>query len=618
MMKPFTFFFIPVPLKKTFVFLVLLLVLYGGTTAFGAEPTFSDLYFLTTEAQVKLLNQKLEYSVLNKDSLRIGNLVISTENFKLLIDEKEKLVVNGPLQLMVGGTLIIKDPLGRALWSHTIKKITELAPGSTHNDTPSDIKKNNTGQYVIDSIKSFQNRLETNSVFTFCIFNETQTNRIQICTPIYSLEKENDQWALKNPEPSKTENTVIVNGVEVNEHGIIQFDKQVQSVAIAINLTSGLFTEIRAVPIELEFLDLIYNEEKDEVQLKLREKNAETKENNTWITTVSVNNPFVYIESYGQIPLKQELKIDKALLPKDKDRPILDSGISKTYSSKVTLKFKAQPTLRLRPATKGDTVKKTSSHIFWNLNNLKTGPIKPHLVNIEFKKVKFVGAYEVERAPSWEVHLEGGPGNIQATSSNKIASQLPESYSSTSAQLHLSKYFDSFLGSYNPWMYLRWGLHLDGRQRTFQKPDLQTTDMTMDLSYRFNSNFHHSHPSSSLRLSALSRTQTSPFSANSETSQWIGFKWTHDGPHHFKNSFWTSLLGDNHDFQITYYALCLNTETCKNSNSFLKSSWQSRYNFKENYFWSWKVLWENLHAEAEKQTQTTRLYELNLGLGYQF
>lgn len=595
------------------LFVLSFMVVYSSQSAPNSAST---LYFLATEDQVKLLDQKLEYHVLDKTSMQIGNMVISTNNVKLMIDAKENLIAVGPQQLMIGSTLIIKDPLGKALWSRTINSAAELQEDLL-KDLQTNKKNTETGKYILDKIEDFNEQLKSNSIFSFCIFNETKNNRIQICTPTYALTYNNRKWTLSIPETSKNENTVIVNGVEVNEHGIIQFDKTVQSVALAINLKSGLFVEIKAVPIDLEVLDLSYDETLDEVQLKLREKNPETKNSLPWITKIQLKNPSLYIEAYGQIPLKQELRINKDLLPKSKERPNVEYNISKTYSSNVTLNFKAQPNFKLKPATKGDQTKKAGAKIEWRLNNIKTGLIKPHFLDIEWNQIKFIGAYEVERVPSWLVTLEGGSGSAASKITTRTPSTtLSSSDTDTLMQINVSKYFDSFFGLYHPSMHLRWSFHLQGGQRSYSESKSTTTDIEADLSYRLNENLHHTETSSSLRLSTLSRGLTTSTGTGNLSSQWLGLKWIHDGPHNFQSKVWTYLLGNGHEFQFSYFGVCLNKD-CKQT-TLMNTFWQSRFDLKNNYFWTWKIQAESMSAKTDLYTQATTQYEFILGLGAQF
>lgn len=605
-------------MRQNLLLTLFLFMLIGISHAQSIPPSsaLSPLYFLATEEQIKLLDQKLEYHVLDKNSVQIGNLAISTNNLKLIIDAKENIVAVGPQQFMVGGTLVIKDPLGKALWSRTIDNAAELQEDLI-KDLQSNKKNDETGKYILDAIGDFNNKLKSNSIFSFCIFNETKNNRIQICTPTYALNYNNLKWSLRNPETSKKENTVIVNGVEVNEHGIIQFDKSVQSVAIAINLKSGLFVEIKAVPIDLDILDVSYDEAQDEAQLKLREKNPEKKNALPWITKVSLKNPFLYIEAYGQIPLKQELRINKDLIPKSKERPTLEYNISKTYSSSVNLKFKTQQTLKIKPATKGDLTKKTNAHIEWQINNIKTGVTKPHFIDIEWNKIKFIGAYEIERVPSWVAALEGGFGSSsRKTTTSSPSTSLTSSDTHSLMQFNLDKYFDSFFGLYNPSMHLRWSLHLQGNQRSYSKSKSSTTDIAADLSYRLSENLHHIESSSSVRLSTLSQELKTTTGVGNLSSLWFGLKWMHDGAHNFQNTIWTYFLGDRHEFQLSYFGICLSKD-CKQT-TLMNTYWQSRYDLKNNYFWSWKIQLENRNTKTDLYTQSTTQYELILGLGANF
>lgn len=165
--------------------------------------------------------------------------------------------------------------------------------------------------------------------------------------------------------------------------------------------------------------------------------------------------------------------------------------------------------------------------------------IKPHFLDIEWNQIKFIGAYEVERVPSWIVALEGGSGSA----SSKITTSTPSTTISapdtdTLMQMNASKYFDSFFGIYHPSMHLRWSLHLQGGQRSYSKSKSTSTDIEVDLSYRLNENFHHSETSSSLRLSTLSRGLKTSTGTGNLASQWLGLKWMHDGPHNFQNKLW--------------------------------------------------------------------------------
>lgn len=88
--------------QNLFITLLLFLLSFMGTHfSQSVASSISTLYFLATEDRIKLLDQKLEYHVLDKTSIQIGNMIISNNNIKLMIDAKENFVAVGPQQLMI-------------------------------------------------------------------------------------------------------------------------------------------------------------------------------------------------------------------------------------------------------------------------------------------------------------------------------------------------------------------------------------------------------------------------------------------------------------------------------------------------------------------------------------
>jgi hypothetical protein len=107
-----------------------------GLAADDLSKNDTQLYFLATENQVKLLSQKLEYRALNTKSIQLGNLLISDDNMKLTQKDHSTVTLEGPLQFMAGGTLILKDPHGRAVWSTTVKDVSQLLLVPTNSAAP--------------------------------------------------------------------------------------------------------------------------------------------------------------------------------------------------------------------------------------------------------------------------------------------------------------------------------------------------------------------------------------------------------------------------------------------------------------------------------------------------
>lgn len=84
----------------------------------------------------------------------------------------------------------------------------------------------------------------------------------------------------------------------------------------------------------------------------------------------------------------------------------------------------------------------------------------------------------------------------------------------------------------------------------------------------------------------------------------------------FRISYGASLLGNSHELQFSYFGVCLNKD-CKQT-TLMNSFWQSRYDLKNDYFWSWKIQLESMSAKTDLFTQSTNQYEVILGIGTTF
>jgi hypothetical protein len=572
----------------------------------AAESMESQMYLLATQDQVKLLNQKLEYKVHNAQSIQVGNLLISTNNLKMTLDQEGKATLEGPLQFMVGGKLILKDPHGRALWSVDIDdpKQIQLVP-PVAEDPPSVLRKDS-ARYLLEINSELEGLLLQNSFFSFCTFIETKVNRIQACSPTYSLDRSENKWNLQSLENAEKENVIIVNGTEVNEHGIIQFDQNIKTVSLAANLSSGLTVEVKTDFIELDLLDIFYDEEKSLVHLKLREQQDGKKKVYPWNSQISLKDPFLYIEALGQVPLRQELEINKQNLPLPADRPSLQQEINKTYASNIQLRFKKQAGIIISARNKGDKVKAEANEWIWEINNLKLGLNKPRLLNITANSKKIIGAYEIERARSWDLNLQFVGGSL--SSKTAVADEsFQASETSTGLRLQIQRYFEGFFDSTAPAHHLRWSGHFSYAQNTLAKSKIASTTMMMDLGYRFSENFHHRDPGSSVRWGLLSHS-----SASTDASLLMGIKLAHDGP----NSFWNSLLGDAHETYLGIYPLCLNSN-CKGTQVTM-ARWQSRYDWGDRAYWSWGLGAEQWSIKKGVTQTTMSLYDLSVVVGYEF
>lgn len=584
--------------RKLLLFVPLSALLYLPASG---RPTAgpSDFRLRPGLEEVKLLNQKLEYRVQEDSSIQIGNLLIAPNSIKLTVNNDGSATFVGPYQFMVGGTLLLKDPHGQALWTRSDLSNDDVEKSTL---TQSKILRNEIARFRLKNFSNLEDKLSKNAFFSFCIFNETEKNRIQLCAPKYSLVRKKDKSNLTTLESKLQENEIIVNGTEVTEHGIIQFDKNINIASLAVSTLNGTTLDLRTEAIPVEILDIVSGMENSKVRLTIREKNKLRKRAIPWTSEISLAQSFFYIEAFGQAPLRQELSLDKESLPTDADRPTLLQGFPKTYSESTQVTFKESSKIKMTPKTPGDDVDDKTGNTEWTLRNITMGLNKPHLVTVSSRQKNFEGMLELERAPSWDITLSGAAGNFTYKQA-----KITDRDSSSGLQINIQKYFDSFLGLSGPLNYMHWGLQLETAQRKLKEAESQISHHEVDLSYRLSSGFHHTEPSTSLRLSL--RNDSSSASAH---SQWLGLKITHEGLHEAG----TILLGDGHEAMLAYYGLCL-SDDCKNG-TMQTIYWQSRYSFTEQAFWHWKIQGELTTLKKDEGSISQTYSELQLGLGFQF
>ncbi|MEY4617707.1 MAG: hypothetical protein RJB66_2667 [Pseudomonadota bacterium] len=569
-----------------------------------------NFYIIVTDKQIKFLNQTLEYKVIDNDSILVGDIVISTKNMQLFKKDPETMTFQAPMQFLVGGTLILKDPHGRAIWSQTIKDINEIEKVEEDRQKGSE-GRTSSGLFYLHDVSAIEAQLAKNSFFTLCLFSESRVNRIQICTPNYTLKQKGDGWEPVLIKTVRKDHSLFVNGSEVGESGIIQFDQNIRTASLAAQLISGLSVEMRSDFVPLQLLDVTFNRANSSVNFKAREKIPGNKKAIPWEANVDTKESSLFIEAYGQVPLRQALSINTQMIPTQDQRPILLNNQTKTYSSSLTIKFKNADGLNLVTKTEGDTVETSGSEFEWTLNKIALGYNKAHLLEIGINKIKLLGSYEVERAEGWDLGLGLGGGSVGSSVKSETTT-LSSSDNSFRGDLYFQKYFDGLLGMTGAANLLRWGTAMTFGAQAFSAAKTNSSFVDFDLIYRFTSGFYYVQPSTSLRVAYRSVTNSTA-SGRSTQNQWAGLKIAHDGPHQT-----TSILfGNFHSAQLGVYPACLNEE-CKGG-SLVSASWQSRYNRNKKSYWSWKLIVEALQTKVNTTTTaTTSTTELQGGLGFRF
>lgn len=559
------------------VIIVLVSTFMKGIFAFGASG--STLNFQPSLNKFRVLNQKLEFHLIDEDSLRLGHQLLTNSGMKLeLVGSRENPVIRftGPKQFMKSSQIIIRDPSGKALWKKEalgLKMQTKKVPTSFEG------VRNDLRIYEeVDDATTVLALASESVFFNFCLFHENETRRFNICSADYNVSKVEEGWVLKNVKGNEQENRFMVNGVEVGSEGEIQFSKEITSLSLSAKLLSGLLVEIKTREVPLTLVDYEYQQDKPFLNLRVRENTADSfaDETREWQSKIQLKKPFFYIEAENQISLKQEIVIEGGLLA-DNEKPKIIFPQGKTYSSTVNLEIENSESDILRPLNKGDLIQSAKGFSIWTIKNLKQNQLSNRRVELKNAKGKhpFVGSFEVLRGQPAEasVFTDYSEYSNSVTSNKVLHSGLG---------LGIKYYFTDFLFLRSaPWNHLRWGVFADvlADQYSQEEQRLQQTISSVELIYRLQSGLHTVDPAFSFGLGYQSRSRP-PMSQSGAS---LSFNYLHPVAN------W-GILGDRIGLRFKIFPAMTDNKKITKSGSIWEASWESKYRLSSIGFeWSWAL-----------------------------
>jgi hypothetical protein len=491
---------------KITIYLHLLISIIFSLASSASE--IGKIYFPAEKNGARLLFQKLEYQVINDDSIKLGNLLINSNDVKIEIaktsEDKPLFAFWGPAQMIKNATLLIRDPTGRSIWSYKIKNKELEEPTKTktsENPIQSNLAVFRLKKPDAQMITSLSNTI----FFNFCIFYEDENHRHNLCSKDYRLERSKKGWDLSLITRTKKDYIVQVNGTEVGQEGLVQISDKISNISFSARLASGFLLELRTGNIPIEIIDSKWESESDFAELTIREKNLNDKFNlrRAWVSKVLFNQSYFYLEGESQIPLKQEIVFDEKP-PSEKVRPKLMNNNFKTYSESLSLDLKMAPETKIKAKTNGDTVNNRKAVSTWNLNKISMEGSNTHAIEITNQDKKYLATYEVLRGLPWltKIGLNLSQANT-TTGDTKITPMTGNGF-----DFDLTYHSSSFLGINADWAQLRWLVDINTKSMSYKSNEGSLTkiqDSSIDFGYRFSYGFHHETPSAGLLFGYYNR-----------------------------------------------------------------------------------------------------------------
>lgn len=194
--------------------------------------------------------------------------------------------------------------------------------------------------------------------FRFCMSEDSAEGRLLMCSRRYAFRKRQQDYQLVEVSQSVTPR-VWINKKPVSLKGSTIFVDNSSEIRFQAIWQSGTYMEFESAPKPVDFIDMVYNEKKDEVEIIglgnppmeevdifyrqwpdfwnfLNFKPSIGKPIPLWKASIPGDRPYIYLRGYGGAPFKQIFAFRS--LPKKRLRPELSpSSPRSTYASTVTL-----------------------------------------------------------------------------------------------------------------------------------------------------------------------------------------------------------------------------------------------------------------------------------------
>ncbi|MFP5519541.1 MAG: hypothetical protein ACLGGX_06530 [Bdellovibrionia bacterium] len=476
------------------------------------------LYFQVDKNNVQVLAQRFEYTQIDQQNLRIGDVIIDSSRFGFQVSRNKKnaLAIKfvWPAGLLTEGQIVIRDNAGKALFNTTIDtKKLKIVKGS---GTDAEIRSERAELIVRNITPDLVKRMQAQPYMQLCLFQLTENTRIYLCSQDVYLTQQNNKFRVLARSTSKKQAFVQVNGKEVGPQGIIFLNDPEETLSFQSQSESGASLEIVTQMRPVDFKDVIQGANEDEILMissgaEPANKNIAKKlKNGDWQISLNAKRPVLFLKGEGGIPLRQEFFI-KGSLPRSEFRPFLDNDSpEKTYKSSLLLEGEAAADWQLSPAQPDSQVQtqtKDSRKFRWILNKIPAGKKTRHYISVNRGNEKFIAAYDLLKANPYV--LSG-----HATYANPA--------NALSGAVDFQWWFEEFLGQNSALTTYRWGFEAGVESTLVKKTqDANITTLRAALHYRLKTGFHLIDPSHRLSLLVSQRQ------IESESLMTLGFGYQH-------------------------------------------------------------------------------------------
>ncbi|MCX7977957.1 MAG: hypothetical protein N2578_03040 [Bdellovibrionaceae bacterium] len=378
-----------------------------------SNNSWLPMYFQADKNNLQVLDARFEYTLLDAERIKIGDILIDTRYFKFeIVQSRRKNVLRflWPAGLLQSGRLTLLNNNGKSIWSSEIESKELKIKKIRDPENP----------FLRADIASFESPLLDPSILeemkllpfmNFCIHKEEKNTKIYLCSKELFLSQESDQIVVKDRSSSRKQARVEVNGKTVGPQGIVFLNDPKENIYFRAVAENGATLEIETRMRRVLFFDIV---ETKENKIKLSAKGAEPVaksqverlKDGGWSIELASDRPFLYIKGDGGIPFRREFLV-RGPLPQIWMRPYLKANSPRTtYSSSLTLEGTHPAQVRIQAGDKDSIVEPAGKNMFrWTISDIPKGEEHRRFVALEAPNGKFYAAHEIIRGRPWFLSL---------------------------------------------------------------------------------------------------------------------------------------------------------------------------------------------------------------------
>ncbi|XGC79644.1 hypothetical protein ACES2L_09925 [Bdellovibrio bacteriovorus] len=477
---------------KLLISLVVVLCSVQALAQGKGSNKLKPLYFQADKNNLQVLPQRFEYTLIDDDRLKVGDILIDTTQVTFQVEpsgDKEgtfRIHFTWPAGLIKDGELAIKNNSGKAIFNAiATKKLLKINQGEKKAEE--EHLRSEIATFTVEGVEaSLVNDMKYFPFMVFCIYKESEETRLYLCSKELYLSSQQGQMVVKSRSTTKRSAQIEINGKVVGNQGIIYLNDRSETVAFKAQTQTGAFLEVETRKKDVDFKDLVVSEDNTKIILTatgaepVDESKVKKLSETDWQIALPKDRPVLYLKGEGDIPMRQEFYV-RGNLPREKSRPFLSPrSASRTYSSSLTFNGITPEGVQVRPPEKDAAAKvePTKKNQFqWTIGDIPAGAeSRRYLMVKSADNNEFQVGYDVFRGHPMSISLG-------------LHYQTPAAIAF--AEIEYQWWFENFLMINADWSRFRFGLSLERDQQVIEKAGEGKVDFTtVHLNWRAKPGFN--------------------------------------------------------------------------------------------------------------------------------